>query len=245
MASTEVDMWDDWEYYWARLNPGKTSEEMPKENPWKDDPEGFRRAVAIVEADMAPSGRIERSIWGVLVPSYEGDTDDWDVIAPPNELGIDWLDTDPSQHPREGSDFINPRLDAEHWRWGGRQWERVLKPEEEPLSPDPDEGRSGDDYGRGRFSGYPSMAGIGGSLSGGPGYSASATPEKKDWSAIQEALNKLEIPQESGQFGGAGPKVGRTTDIELAKYGVTPKVGSIMDLGFLNPETLRRRKRFA
>ena len=70
-------------------------------------------------------------------------------------------------------------------------------------------------------------------------------PEKKDWSAIQEALNKLEIPQESGQFGGAGPKVGRTTDIELAKYGVTPKVGSIMDLGFLNPETLRRRKRFA
>tara|TARA_Y100000310_G_C20452806_1_gene701557 strand:+ start:343 stop:612 length:270 start_codon:yes stop_codon:yes gene_type:complete len=89
------------------------------------------------------------------------------------------------------------------------------------------------------------MAGIGGSLSGGPGYSASATPEKKDWSAIQEALNKLEIPQESGQFGGAGPKVGRTTDIELAKYGVTPKVGSIMDLGFLNPETLRRRKRFA
>ncbi len=59
-------MWDDWEYYWARLNPRKTREEMPKENPWKDDPEGFRRAVAIVEADMAPSGRIERSIWGVL-----------------------------------------------------------------------------------------------------------------------------------------------------------------------------------
>lgn len=135
MASTEIDMWD-WDYYWRRLNPRG---EMPKENPWKDDPEGFRRAVAIVEADMAPSGRIERSIWGVLVPSYgssfEEDDDDWDYIAPPNELGIRSMDTYPFQHPRQGSVFINPRLDAEHWRWGHRRYKSDNPIYSEPTPP--------------------------------------------------------------------------------------------------------------
>jgi len=169
MASTEVDMWD-WKYYWARLNPRKTREEMPKENPWKDDIEGFRRAVAIVEADEAPSGRIERSIWGVLVPSGEEFDYDWDTITPPNELGIDFMDTDPSQHPRQGSPFINPRLDAEHSRWGRRRFKSDNPRAELAKDKEKEAARLH------RYMPSPSMAGIGGSLSVGPGDFAPATP---------------------------------------------------------------------